>query len=468
MSIKRVSPMDIYKLLPRTNCGECGESTCMAFAIKLVNMEAVVEQCKPLLTPEYKSGYDQIKSILKPAVAEVTVGVGENAVKIGGEYIMYRHELTYLNPTPIAIDIPDTMPDDAVVERIRKVESLKYNYIGRDIMLDMFAVRCTSNDPELFSKTVKLVTDRTSWPLVLCSLNPKAIEAALKAVADQKPLVYAATVDNWSEMIDLCLRYKVPLTLLSHDLDKLVSLAKTATSMGLEEIALDPGTLPKEYLSHSLNAYTMLRWRACKEGYELAGHPLVGSTVTTWLLVDGDKNEKSWWEACTAANLIVRFVDLIIMHSIEGWAILPLLILRDNIYTDPRKPVSVEPGLRVIGDPDENSPVMFTTNFALTYYTVLSDLEAAKINCYLLVVDTEGLSVESAVAGRKLTADVVAEALKESGVGDKVKHRKLIIPGRASRLSGEIEEVSGWKVLVGPLDSSGIPKFLSEKWPGED
>jgi acetyl-CoA decarbonylase/synthase complex subunit gamma len=162
--------------------------------------------------------------------------------------------------------------------------------------------------------------------------------------------------------------------------------------------------------------------------------------------------------------LIVHFADVLIMHSVDGWTLLPNVILRQNIYTDPRKPVAVEPGLKVIGSPDENSPVMFTTNFALTYYTVASDIESAKVNAYLLVVDTEGIAVESAVAGRKLTADKVAESIKACGVENKVKHRKLIIPGKAARLSGEIEEASGWQVLVGPTDSSEIPKFLQEKW----
>jgi acetyl-CoA decarbonylase/synthase complex subunit gamma len=150
-----------------------------------------------------------------------------------------------------------------------------------------------------------------------------------------------------------------------------------------------------------------------------------------------------------------------ILHSVDGWSLLPNVILRQNIYTDPRKPVAVEPGLKVFGVPDENSPVMFTTNFALTYYTVASDIESAKLNAYLLVVNTEGIAVDSAVAGRKLTAEKVAEAIKASRIGDKVKHRKLIIPGKASRLSNEIEELSGWQILVGPRDSSDIPKFLA-------
>jgi acetyl-CoA decarbonylase/synthase complex subunit gamma len=171
-----------------------------------------------------------------------------------------------------------------------------------------------------------------------------------------------------------------------------------------------------------------------------------------------------WKEAYLAALLIVRFADVLILHNVDGWSLLPNVILRQNIYTDPRKPVAVEAGLKVFGKPDENSPVMFTTNFALTYYTVANDIESASVNAYLLVIDTGGIAVDSAVAGRKLTAEKVADAIKASGIDGKVKHRKLIIPGKSARLSGEIEELSGWQVLVGPRDSSDIPKFLEEKW----
>jgi len=125
----------------------------------------------------------------------------------------------------------------------------------------------------------------------------------------------------------------------------------------------------------------------------------------------------------------------------------------------------VEPGLRIFGEPDANSPLLLTTNYALTYFTVESDIKSAKLNCYLLVVDTEGISVESAVAGRYLTAQKTADIIKESEIEQKVKHRHLIIPGMAARLSGEIEDLTGWRVLVGPRDSSGIPKYVSDKWP---
>jgi acetyl-CoA decarbonylase/synthase complex subunit gamma len=267
-------------------------------------------------------------------------------------------------------------------------------------------------------------------------------------------------------MAELALMYGCPLTIFApNNLKLLKSLAKTLLEYGVEDLVLDPGTFFGEGLADTLNNFTMIRRLACKRGDELLGFPLMGVPMTVWLDSAGIAQEiVKWREAYLAAMLIVRFADILIMHSLDGWALLPNVILRANIYTDPRKPVAVEPGLKVFGTPDENSPVMFTTNFALTYYTVASDIESAKINAYLLVVDTEGIAVDSAVAGRKLTAEKVAEALKASGIENKVKHRKLIIPGKAARLSGEIEELSGWQVLVGPRDSSEIPKFLQEKW----
>jgi acetyl-CoA decarbonylase/synthase complex subunit gamma len=191
---------------------------------------------------------------------------------------------------------------------------------------------------------------------------------------------------------------------------------------------------------------------------------MLGLPLVAWAVEEEDAVINEWNEAMLAALCIARFTDAIIVHGISGWALLPQVFLRANIYTDPRKPVSVEPELAVFGEPTDMSPVLLTTNFALTYYTVASDVESAKLNCYVLVVDSEGMSVESAVAGRKMTADTVAEAIAQFKVGDKVQHRHLVIPGRSARLSGEIQELSGWTVSVGPMDSSGIAKYLDEKW----
>jgi acetyl-CoA decarbonylase/synthase complex subunit gamma len=286
------------------------------------------------------------------------------------------------------------------------------------------------------------------------------------AVPNARPLLYAANAENWKDMAELALMYNCPLVVSApNDLTTLFSLAKTMMAYGVTDLVLDPGTFTNEGLPDTINNFTMLRRAACKGGEELAGFPLMGVPMVAWV----DRGETAedlikWRESYLASMLLVRYADVLVMHGADGWSLLPTTVLRQNIYTDPRKPVAVAPGLKVFGTPDENSPVFFTSNFALTYYTVASDIESNKLNAYLIVVETEGSAIDSGVAGRKLTAERVADAIKASGIESKVKHRKIIIPGKASRISGEIEELSGWKVQVGPRDSSGIPKYLQEKW----
>ena len=464
--IRELSPIDVYKLLPKTNCKECGVENCMAFATKIVNREITIDECKPLLKKENEKAYEKLKEMLKPAVKEVVVGVGDKAVKLGGKLVMFRHEFTYMNPTAIAIDVTDEMPEAELLKRVKQTENFSYEYIGYTLNLNMIAIRSTSNEPEKFKTAVKKVAENSGLPLILCSLNANVLEAGLMAVPNAKPLLYAATMDNWKDMAELALMYHSPLVVsASNDLGLLMSLAKTLLAYGVEDLVLDPGTFTNDGLADTLNNFTMLRRAACKNGEELAGFPLLGVPMVAW----AEKGEAAdeivkWREAYLAGMLIVRYADALIIHGADGWSLLPNAVLRQNIYTDPRKPVAVEPGLKVFGTPDENSPVFFTTNFALTYYTVASDIESAKMNAYVVVVDTEGSAVDSGVAGRKLTADKVAEALKASGLEGKVKHKTIIIPGKASRISGEIEEASGWKVKVGPRDSSEIPKYIIDKW----
>jgi len=480
--IKQLSPIDVYMLLPRTNCKECGETNCMAFAAKLVNREVSLEQCPPLLKKEHEKSYKKLQEMLAPVIKEVTIGTGEHTVKIGGKLVLYRHEFTYHNPASIAFDVTDEMPlharfpgEEALIERVKKVENFLYNYIGRDLKLDMIAVRSTSNDPTTFRSAVEEVTKATDLPLILCAFDPSVMESGLIVASGRKPLIYAATKDNWKEMADLALMYDCPLAIFApNDLDFLRSLSKTLNEYGVKDLVLDPGTFPNEGVSDTLNNFTMVRRNACKGGDELFGFPLIGTPITAWFGEKDSKEMLAWNEAYVASMLISRYADILIMRSLDGWVQLPTVIWRFNIYTDPRKPVSVDAQLYTFGKPDEMSPVMLTTNYALTYFTVESDLKNFGGNYYLIVADTEGISVESAVAGRYLTAETIAEAVKNSGVAEKVKHKYLIIPGMAARLSGETEDelknvgLPGWRVIVGPRDSSGIAKLLKEKWPPKE
>jgi len=461
---KAVSPIGIYNLLPKTNCKKCEEENCMAFAVKLVNMETKLEKCTPLLEEEkYKESYKKLKEILRPLVREIIIGNQKRTVKIGGEYVMNRHELTYINPAPIAIDVDDEMSEEEVIKRVKFINDFTYEYISKILKLDLIAVRSVSNDPKRFKKTVKIVTENTDLPLILCSLNPEVVEAGLSILDGSKPLIYAATKENWKEMAGLALTHKCPLTVFSpSDLKMLISLAKALLDYGIEDLALDPGTFFGDGLRTSVDAFTMLRWKACNEGFELTQFPLVGTPITAWL-TNGSSADKAWWEALTASTLLTRYANLLIMHSIEAWSLLPSVIWRFNLYTDPRKPVAVTPQLKLIRNPDAWSPIMVTGNFALTYYLVSGDMESAKIDCYLLVIDTEGIAVECAVPGKRFTPENIADLIKSFECERLVEHRILVIPGKAARLSGDIEDATGWRVLVGPPDSADIAKFTS-KW----
>lgn len=468
-SIREISPIDVYKNLPRTNCGECGEANCMAFATRVVNGEKVLAECPPLYTDENREALARLSELLAPPVRAVKLGIGESAMTIGGKYVLQRHEFTYHNPAPIAIDVHDLMPEGEMDERLRKIEGFSYLYIGRKLSLDAVAVRSVSGDTETFRKAVERVSRATKLPLLLCTTDPAVMKAGLSVAGSLRPLIYAATEGNWKEMAALAVQYGCPVAVSAPgNLPLLRSLAATLLGYGIEDIVLDPGTSAEAGLPSMIGNFTTIRTAACRDNDELFGFPILGIPMAVWDAPEISEEVLKWREAVTASLLLSRYADLLVMHSLDGWVLLPQLIWRFNIYTDPRKPVSVEPGLREYGNPKMDSPVLVTSNYALTYFTVESDIKAANLDCLLLVVDTGGLSVESAVAGRNLTPDTIATALKEAGMASKVSHTTLIIPGLAARISGDTEETTGWKVLVGPKDSSGIAAFLKNHWkPGQ-
>jgi len=464
---EKATLLTVYKFLPQTNCGECGEVNCMSFASLLLERKAVPEGCPPLKTAKYRPQLERLKELIAPPIKEVLVGVGEKAVKLGGKEVMYRHELMYHNPTAIAIDVSDTWDDDKIVERCKSVEAYEVQRIGQKLRLDMVAIRYASGAPEKFAHAVSVASKSTLLPLILCCLDSEVMRSALeqKGVHDVKPLLYAATKDNWKDMGYLAKQYSCPIVAYApSDMSGLKSLAATLRAIGVENIVLDPGTfLEGKQLMDMTSNLTMLRRSAIQKGDKDVGYPIMGVSAIVWLTGE-DPTATSFKEACLAANSVLRYTDLVVMHTMEPWALLPIVTLRQNVYTDPRKPVAIEAGLKAIGSPDENSPVLVTTNFALTYYTVLSDLETAGITCHLIGIDTGGLAVECSVAGGQFNAALVRDTLASTKMEEKVKHRKLIIPGLAARLRGDLEDTTKWEILVGPRDSSQINDFLKKVW----
>lgn len=455
----RATAMDIYRLLPQTNCAKCGEASCMAFATRLSDKEADVNMCTEMTDKQM----EKLKEVLAPAVREVIIGTGENAITIGGDEVLYRYELTYYNPTSLVIDISDDLTDEEFDQKVQKVEDFEFERTGEKLKLNALALRNKSGSTEKFIKAVKRLKN-SKLPLVLCSFDSDAMEAALEIVGDQRPLIYGATENNLGRMGDLAQEYDCPITLfVPHDLEKMKELSWALRSKGLKDIVLDPGTFVKGGTGDTLDEFHMIRRLAVEKKDDDFRFPIMGVPAIYWLFGKENDVVKGIRESITAAKLMDSYADILIIHGLEMWELIPVLTLRQSLYTDPRKPQAVDAGLYEFGVLDENSPIIVTTNFALTYYTVEGDLKSGKANCYLLVVDTGGRAVDVSVAGNQFTGKAVAELIKEVGIEEKVKHRKLIIPGLGAPVSGEIEDDTGWEVVVGPRDSSEVPGFLT-KW----
>ncbi|HII84552.1 MAG TPA: acetyl-CoA decarbonylase/synthase complex subunit gamma [Methanobacterium subterraneum] len=457
----QVTAMDIYRLLPQTNCEDCeeaacGEASCMAFATKLSEKEAQLELCTEL-SPE---GLTKLESLLAPAVREITIGTGDKTTTIGGDEVLYRYELTYYNPTSLVIDIADNLDDDEFTERVKTIEETEFERIGEMLTLDAVALRNASGDSDKFAEAASKLK-KAKLPLVLCSFDSEAMKAALEKVGDERPLIYGVTESNLEEMSALALEYNCPVTIFSpNDLEKMKQISRTLREKGIEDIVLDPGTYVEEGIGDSLDNFVMIRRLAVEEQDEDFRFPILGIPALTWLY-EKDEIKGGIREATIAATLMNKYADMLIFHGTNIWELIPVLTLRQGIYTDPRKPQAVDAGLYEFGEVNKDSPVLMTTNFALTFYTVEGDIKG-KTNAYLLVLDTEGRAVDVSLAGGQLNAEAVADLIKETGIEEKVDTRKLIIPGLSAPVSGEIEDESGWEVLVGPRDSSAVPGFIDE------
>ena len=451
----QVTAMDIYRLLPKTNCVECGEASCMAFATKLSQKEIDLELCTPLAADEL----EKLENLLAPAVREITIGTGNKTVTFGGDEVLYRYELTYYNPTPLVIDVADNLDDKIFQERVKLIEETEFERTGEKLKLNAIALRNASGNKDKFAEAA-LKLKKSKFPLVLCSLDPEAMKAALEKVGHERPLIYAATENNIEDMAALAIEYKCPVALfVQNDLEKMKKLSRTLRSKGIKDIVLDPGTFVGEGIGDTLDNFVMIRRLGIAEGDDDFRFPLLGIPAVTWLSKK-DEVEGGIKEATIAATLIDKYADILIIHGTNIWELIPILTLRQSVYTDPRKPQAVDPGIYEFGEVNEDSPVLMTTNFALTYYTVEGDLKSGKANCYLLVLDTEGRAVDVSIAGGQFNGKSVADLIKESCVEDKVKTRTLMIPGLAAPVSGEIEDETGWEVKVGPRDSSAVAGVL--------
>ena len=475
---KKVSPLDVYPYLP-DDCETLFGTSKMKVATELAGRKRKVKEIKEIydsLSPDYALKYEKLAELLMPAIAEIEIGVGSKKVVIGGDDVLFRHMLSFYNKTPIAVDVWDTMTAAELSERLENIQSFQKFYVGNFLYLNMVAVRSTSGKPKTFGKFVSSVLKKCDMPLILCTKNPEIMRMGLTAAAGKNPLMYACDVSNRTEMTKLALEFDVPIVVSSKgDLNELKSLAVTLLNDGVDKIVLDPG-MPAAGLKFKSTFQNFIRLRkAGIEGDKEIAFPLLSLPIAARAGTDrsdGLKNMPSsvvsdYVETIVASTLIVRYADLFIIHGLEAHELLPLVHAADMIYTDPRTPSSVEPKLYEIGTPNSSSPVLFTTNFALTYYTVESDLMSNGFNGYLFAVNTGGLGVEAAVAGGQLTASVIQKEFERVSFDPvtKTTHQTLVLPGLAARLQSDIEKTMNVSTLVGPMDSGRLRKWLEENWP---
>ena len=443
-----LTALQIYKFLPKTNCGECSSPTCLAFAMQLAGKKAALDAC-PYVTDEGKAALGAASA---PPIRLVTVGTGDEKVELGNETVLFRHDETFYHPTAVAVKVASDLDDAGIKARVEKIVKLDFERVGQRIRVELVAVEDSNAGPEEFARAVKAASEASPLPLVLMSDKPDCIGAALASCKDKKPLIYAATSENALDMAKLAKDAGCPLAVRGKNIDELAELSQKVSSAGAEDLVLDSGSRAMAAVIQDL---TQIRRQALKKSFRPLGYPSIAFTT----------GEDPYEQAAQASSYIAKYASVVVIDCTEPWAVLPILTLRQNIYADPQKPIQVEAKLYEVGTPGDDAPVMVTTNFSLTYFTVEGDVEASKVPGYVVVVDTEGTSVLTAWAAEKLTAEIIAAKVKEAGVEDKVKHRQLIIPGLVAVLSGKLEEeLSGWEILVGPRESSGIPGYLKNEW----
>jgi acetyl-CoA decarbonylase/synthase complex subunit gamma len=440
--------VEIFKLLPKTNCKKCGHPTCLAFAMKLAQRQASLDAC-PDVSEDAKRLLGEASA---PPVRPITLGSGEKAVKMGEETVLFRHEKKFVNPCAFAVEIKDSLSETEINKIVEEIMSSEIDRVGQKLRIDAIFLMNASNDAGKLEGAVRTVlTKAPAVPLIIATTNTAAAEAALKAAADKRPLLYGADESNAEAMTGLAKTYKVPLGVHAKGLDALSSLTEKIKSLGVEDMVIDSGARSAKEM---LESNTLIRRAAIKKNFKSLGYPVITFAQRDDRMV----------EMLVASLGVMKYSSLVVMSSVEKWKNLALFTLRQNIYTDPQVPMQVEQKVYKIGEASPDSPLMITTNFSLTYFIVSGEVENSKVPSRLAVMDCEGLSVLTGWAAGKFSASKIAQFLQDSGVEKEINHKELIIPGYVAILSGAIEDkLPGWKVTVGPREANALPAFLKSR-----
>ncbi len=437
--------LDIYKLLPKTNCSDCGVPTCLAFAMKVAAKQSALDEC-PHITDESK---EEAGAASAPPQKLVTIGAGDWALKIGNETVLYRHDERFQNPCGVAVLVDDTGDLGAAAE---KVKALSFERMGQIIDVDVVALNCASGDGAKLQAAAEKLNADLSLPLVLIADSADKLQPAAEALKESKPLLWEREGPS-EALIALAAGAKLPIV-IEGDLEKCDAATQQAKDAGVEEMVLSPGDVgPLE----ALQFLTQTRRAALKRNHRPLGYPVI-------VRICADDPVQQSLEGCQAVN---KYAGIVVLSVDSPEYVLPVLVTRQSIYIDPQVPVQVEAKIHEINGPDETSPLIVTTNFSLTYYSVLGEVEASRVPARILTVDTKGTSVLTAWAADEFGAEQVKDAIVKSGVFDQLgeNYRKPILPGLVAVISGELQEELGSEVIVGPKEASGLSRFLTSEWP---
>jgi len=438
--------LEIYKQLPKTNCKDCGFPTCLAFAMKMAAGQVSLDKC-PHVTDEAKAA---LESASRPPIQLVTIGTGAAEVKVGNETQLYRHEEKFYRPAAVAVRVSDTLDEAALAERAEKIGCLAFERVGTMIRANLVAVCNESGDAGPFEKAAKLAAEKSNLACVLTSASAANLDKAAGALSGQRPLLYISDPAEAEAAAKVAKDNDCPLAVRADGVENLADLTPKLTAAGVEQLVLDPGTRD---LKSTLEALTMIRRLALK-GFRPLGYPAMALATS----------DDPTMQAIEASTYVAKYAGVVITDAVEAWQMLPILTTRQDIYIDPQKPVAVEPKLYAVGEVGPESPLLVTTNFSLSYYSVEGEVEASRVPAYILSVDTEGTSVLTAWASDKFNAETITQAMKKSTIEEKVSHRQVVIPGFVAVLSAGVEDESGWSVQIGPKEASGLPSFLKNQW----
>jgi acetyl-CoA decarbonylase/synthase complex subunit gamma len=438
--------IQIFKLLPKTNCKECGVPTCLAFAMNLASGKAELDSC-PYVSAEAR---EKLAEAAAPPIRPVALGKGVRASVVGGETVLYRHEKTFYNKTVYAGLIKSDISAADLGKKLQIWNAFQFERVGLNLRPEMVALQDVKGDKAAFAEKAKLIAETSEFTLILMSDNADVLKAGAEACGVKKPLLYAATKDNADAFGALAKEVGCPLAVKAESVEALAALTDKLTKMGLKDLVLNPGSREAKASFEDMIA---IRRAALKDMNRAVGFPTIAFPCEMASSLEV--------ETMIAAMYTAKYGSIVVLSDFTGESIFPLLLERLNIFTDPQRPMTVTQGIYEIGNPDENSPVLVTTNFALTYFIVSGEIESSRVPSWLLIKDSEGLSVMTAWAAGKFAGDDVGAFVKKTGIADKVKHKEIIIPGYAASIAGDMEEeLPGWKVTVGPREAAHIPAFL--------